>query len=181
MMGILSKLLGTATKVEKYGPPDKMGALRKYLQKQGKSVEHLLPVGPGHALAGREVVPGGSDPFDYWSLLALDDKAPAELGRFTLTKESMPNIGDYGSMWTAGINGQSRGKGLGQKSYQALADHYGSVISDKIESSSDALRVYDKLKAPHLGDEWIGTSEYKERPDAAMSLLPRRILYGNKK
>lgn len=181
MRGFLKRLLaGGGKAAETLGPPDKMGALARYLQREGKTFDKLIPAGESHALAGRHIkspIPGGDD-IDEWLLHPLEGKA--QVGEFTLLPREMPNLGRYAVMSSAEVSGPMRGRGLAQKSYQALADHYGTLMSDQLDTSRAASRVWDKLKAPKLQDEWIGTQDYGEQLDSLMNGVPRRILTGRK-
>jgi hypothetical protein len=48
------------------------------------------------------------------------------------------------------VHPEHRGKGLGRISYRLLANHYGSLSSDELWSSDDAMRAWQSLKATTL-------------------------------
>ena len=65
------------------------------------------------------------------------------------------------------VHPKFRGLGLGQKSYQILANHYGALASDPRKTSTSAKRVWNKLNAKKAGQ--------------TINLKDRYLIQGNKK
>jgi hypothetical protein len=130
-------------------------SLAKYLKKlarlEGPSGNAAIPLGRDFVLRYEQALPAGGamDHLeDIWRMYALKSQLRDDpIGSFYLkTYVDGPRLG-FSTMKGAEMKDMYQGRGLGTKAYQALADHYGGILSDNFDTSKNALRVYDKLGA----------------------------------
>jgi len=123
-------------------------------------------IGNGYTLHHRNwTEPGerGTSKRHYWEL-HHENKT---VGKFLVDHSEFHDKSHDGMhMSHSFIDKPHRGKGLGQKVYQKLADHYGGLASDTGKTSNAAKRVWSKLNA-------------KDLPEPTMDGKTRKVVQGD--
>lgn len=130
-----------------------LGSLGKSLNKaQQPNKPKQYELGEGYSVHQTESTPG----HDMWDVHHNGQRA----GEFQAVHDDITPGGNI-KVGSSYMDEQHRGKGVGSKVYQLLANHYGGALSDERGVSPQAAGVYKKLGATKTGQ--LRSADGKQR------------------